>query len=52
MTIVTPVYQEDPVIFRHAIESWLANEGVDEIICVIDVTDRRPSRSPPSTPCG
>jgi hyaluronan synthase len=40
MTLVTPVYQEDPAIFRAAIESWLAND-VDEIICVIDVTDLR-----------
>ncbi|MDQ4132632.1 MAG: glycosyltransferase [Actinomycetota bacterium] len=40
MTVVTPVYQEDPDIFRAAIESWLAN-NVDEVICVIDVTDER-----------
>jgi hyaluronan synthase len=38
LAVVTPVYQEDPDIFRLAIESWLAN-GVDEVICVIDVTD-------------
>jgi hyaluronan synthase len=38
MTLVVPVYQEDPVVFRQALESWLWNE-VDEIICVIDVTD-------------
>jgi hyaluronan synthase len=37
-TIVTPVYNEDPVLFRKAIESWLANEP-DRIIAVIDVTD-------------
>ncbi|MFN0088876.1 MAG: glycosyltransferase [Acidimicrobiales bacterium] len=38
LTVVSPVYQEDPAIFRAAIESWLAN-GVDEVICVIDATD-------------
>lgn len=38
LTVVTPVYQEDPEIFRAAIESWLANR-VAEIICVIDATD-------------
>ncbi len=39
ITIVTPVYQEDPDIFRAALESWLANQHVAEIVCVIDVTD-------------
>ena len=38
LTVVSPVYQEDPVIFRAAIESWLAND-VNEVICVIDATD-------------
>ncbi len=37
-TIVTPVYNEDPVLFRRAIESWIAN-APDRIIAVIDVTD-------------
>jgi cellulose synthase/poly-beta-1,6-N-acetylglucosamine synthase-like glycosyltransferase len=37
-TIVTPVYNEDPVLFRKAIESWIANKP-DRIIAVIDVTD-------------
>ena len=37
-TIVTPVYNEDPDLFRLAIESWLAN-GPDRIIAVVDVTD-------------
>ena len=37
-TIVTPVYNEDPVLFRRAIESWIANKP-DRIIAVIDVTD-------------
>jgi len=39
MSLVTPVYQEDPELFRQAIESWLAND-VAEIICVIDQTDK------------
>lgn len=38
MTIVVPVYQEDPEIFRLALRSWLANP-VEEVILVIDVTD-------------
>src|SRR5918912_1061589 len=37
-TIVTPVYNEDPVLFRRAIESWIANRP-DHIIAVVDVTD-------------
>lgn len=37
-TIVTPVYNEDPVLFRLAIASWIANQP-DRIIAVIDVTD-------------
>ena len=40
MALVTPVYQEDPDLFRAAIESWLAND-LAEIICVIDETDTR-----------
>ncbi|MGI5135890.1 glycosyltransferase [Streptomyces sp. CA-106110] len=39
LSIVVPVYQEDPEIFAHAIESWLANE-VAEVVLVIDVTDK------------
>lgn len=38
MSIVVPVYQEDPVIFARAIESWLEN-NVDRIVLVIDATD-------------
>jgi hyaluronan synthase len=38
MSIVVPVYQEDPEIFALAIESWLAND-VEEVVLVIDVTD-------------
>ena len=40
VSIVVPVYQEDPVIFRAAIESWLANR-VAEVILVIDASDAR-----------
>jgi hyaluronan synthase len=39
LTVVVPVYQEDPVIFAYAIESWLAN-NVAEVILVIDASDR------------
>jgi cellulose synthase/poly-beta-1,6-N-acetylglucosamine synthase-like glycosyltransferase len=38
LTVVTPVYQEDPAVFRAALESWLGN-GPEEVICVVDVTD-------------
>lgn len=37
-TVVTPVYNEDPVLFRRAIESWIANRP-QQIIAVVDVTD-------------
>src|SRR5215212_3031104 len=37
-TIITPVYNEDPVLFRRALDSWSAN-GPDKIIAVADVTD-------------
>jgi cellulose synthase/poly-beta-1,6-N-acetylglucosamine synthase-like glycosyltransferase len=37
-TIVTPVYMEDPDLFRRALDSWIANEP-DRIIAVVDVTD-------------
>lgn len=37
-TIITPVYNEDPVLFRQAIESWILNKP-DRIIAVVDVTD-------------
>lgn len=39
-TIITPVYNEDPVLFRLAIESWLVNKP-DRIVAVIDVTDKQ-----------
>lgn len=40
LTVVTPVYQEVPELFRTAIDSWLAN-GVTEVVCVVDETDTR-----------
>jgi cellulose synthase/poly-beta-1,6-N-acetylglucosamine synthase-like glycosyltransferase len=38
LSIVVPVYQEDPAIFALAIESWLANDP-EQIVLVIDQTD-------------
>jgi hyaluronan synthase len=38
LTVVVPVYQEDPKIFAHAIESWLRNK-VAKVILVIDASD-------------
>jgi cellulose synthase/poly-beta-1,6-N-acetylglucosamine synthase-like glycosyltransferase len=38
LSIVVPVYQEDPQVFKRAIDSWLAN-SVEEVILVIDSTD-------------
>src|SRR6201991_5716 len=38
VSVVVPVYQEDPAVFTAAIESWLAND-VLEVILVIDVSD-------------
>jgi hyaluronan synthase len=38
LTVVTPVYQEDPVVFGRALDSWLRNEPA-EVICVVDITD-------------
>ena len=37
-TIVTPVYEENPALFRRAIESWIANKP-ERIIAVVDVTE-------------
>jgi hyaluronan synthase len=39
LTVVVPVYQEDPRILEYAIESWLRND-VAEVILVIDSSDR------------
>ena len=38
MSVVVPVYQEDPVVFAAAIRSWLTNR-VAEVILVIDESD-------------
>ena len=38
LTVVVPVYQEDPAVFADALRSWVAND-VEEIICVIDETE-------------
>ena len=38
LSIITPVYNEDPEMFRLALDSWKANSP-DEIIAVIDYTD-------------
>jgi cellulose synthase/poly-beta-1,6-N-acetylglucosamine synthase-like glycosyltransferase len=35
VSVVTPVYNEDPALFEEAMRSWIAN-GVDEIVAVID----------------
>jgi len=38
--VITPVYNEDPELFRAALRSWATN-GPTEIIAVIDHTDTR-----------
>ena len=40
VSVVTPVYNEDPEVFRQALASWRANSPL-EIIAVIDHTDKR-----------
>ena len=40
VSVVTPVYMEDPAVFRKAIQSWAANKPT-EIIAVIDAADER-----------
>src|SRR5687767_12918917 len=40
VTVITPVYNEDPEIFDKAMRSWIGN-GVDEIIAVIDKSNTR-----------
>lgn len=40
LSVITPVYNEDPKIFRLALESWKANRP-EEIIAVIDYTDKK-----------
>ena len=39
VSIVTPVYNENPQIFSAALSSWAKNKP-DEIIAVIDYTDK------------
>ena len=39
-SLIIPVYNEDPVVFREALASW-QGERPDEIIAVIDYTDER-----------
>lgn len=39
-SIITPVYNEDPELFRAALRSWAANNPT-EIVAVIDHTDKR-----------
>ncbi len=39
-SIITPVYNEDPELFRAALRSWAANKPT-EIVAVIDHTDKR-----------
>ncbi len=38
--IITPVYNEEPELFKAALKSWKQNK-VDEIIAVIDYTDKK-----------
>lgn len=38
LSVVVPVYQEDPALFRTALDSWLDNP-VHEVILVVDTTD-------------
>ena len=40
MTIITPVYNENPDVFKRALNSWEANRP-DELVAVIDQSDRR-----------
>lgn len=40
LSVVTPVYNEDPKMFKRALESWQQNEP-EEIIAVIDYTDKK-----------
>lgn len=39
LSIVTPVYNEDPLLFRTALDSWVANSP-NQLIAVIDYTDQ------------
>ena len=39
ITVVVPVYQEDPAVLAGALRTW-RQEGVAEVVLVVDVTDR------------
>lgn len=39
VSLITPVYNEDPTVFKKALASWQANKP-NEIIAVIDYTDK------------
>ena len=40
VSLVTPVYNENPKVFQSALDSWKVNNP-DEIIAVIDYTDKK-----------
>ena len=40
VSLVTPVYNENPKVFKAALDSWKVNKP-DEIIAVIDYTDKK-----------
>src|SRR5438132_10035035 len=40
VSVVTPVYNEDPATFEEAMQSWIKN-GVTEIVAVIDKSNTR-----------
>lgn len=40
VSLVTPVYNEDPEVFEAAMQSWITN-GVNEIVAVIDKSNTR-----------
>lgn len=39
-TVVATVFHEDPILFRRALASWIANDP-NHLIAVIDISDRR-----------
>ena len=41
LSIVTPVYNENPQVFEAALYSWLQSGDPDEIIAVIDSADEK-----------
>ena len=40
VNLITPVYNEDTIVFEEAMQSWIRN-GVDEIVAVIDKSNTR-----------